>query len=374
MRSAKKPIKIAVTGGHHTPALAVVEELNRRGNFEFHWIGHASSLRGEETVSVEKRTVDRLGIPFYHLRTGKLYRSGPAELIKIPWGLLHAFYLLLKIRPRLVLSFGGYLAAPVVLAAFVLRIPRVTHEQTVVSGWANRLIARLSQRVFVSWEESVRNFPKGKTVLTGNPIRKAVFESRTRRFRFRNGRPTVYVTGGNQGAHVINEAVRLALSQFLERYNLIHQTGSSQAYQDYQKLTLLKNQLPPKLRKSYLVQEYFGEDEIGAVLDSADAVVGRSGANTVAELSALGKPAVLIPIPWSSHNEQFRNAEILAGAGAALILPQDSLSSANLLEALETVLGDYKKFRRAAGAARKTVRLDAAERIAEEISAVLDLG
>ncbi|MDP2735307.1 MAG: UDP-N-acetylglucosamine--N-acetylmuramyl-(pentapeptide) pyrophosphoryl-undecaprenol N-acetylglucosamine transferase, partial [bacterium] len=328
---------------------------------------------GEPTVSVEKRTISRMGIPFYNLRTGRLYRSGLMDLVKIPWGLLHAFYLLLKIRPRLVVSFGGYLAAPVVLMAFVLRIPSVTHEQTAVSGWANRLIARFSKKVFVSWKESLKNFPKNKTVLTGNPLRAAIFNSRTPRFRFKNDQPTVYVTGGKQGAHVINEAVRLALSQFLERFNLIHQTGSSQAYQDYQKLILLKNQLPAKVKKNYLVQEYFGEEEIGAVLNSADVVVGRSGANTVYELAALGKPAVLIPIPWASHNEQFRNAQILAEAGAAVILLQDSLSSASLLEALESVLGNYKKFRRAAEAAKKIVRRDAAERIAEEISAMLDL-
>ncbi|MDP1710552.1 MAG: UDP-N-acetylglucosamine--N-acetylmuramyl-(pentapeptide) pyrophosphoryl-undecaprenol N-acetylglucosamine transferase, partial [candidate division WWE3 bacterium] len=301
-------VRIVVTGGHHDPAIAVIEELQKRGNFKFYWIGHRYSLRGEKTESAEYKTITRLGIRFFDLRTGKLYRSGVAELIKIPLGLAHAFYLLGKIRPRLVLSFGGYLAAPVVLAAFVLRIPVATHEQTVVFGWANRLISFFAKRIFVSWRSSLKYFPSQKTVLTGNPIRRAVFEERTKRFRFRNDLPVVYVTGGKQGSHVINEAVRGALSQFLGKYNLIHQTGSSEVFQDYQKLSLLKSQLPKKLQDRYIIQEYFGLDEIGAVYAASTLVVGRAGANTVTELAALGKPAILIPIPWVSRREQFRNA------------------------------------------------------------------
>src|SRR3972149_9710051 len=129
----EKPVKIVVTGGHHTPALAVMAELKKRGNFQFHFIGH--------TTSVEKRTIERLKIPFYNLKTGKLYKSGVGELLKIPFGFFQALGLLLKIRPKLIISFGGYLAAPVVLAGFILRIPAVTHEQTVVSGGANRFRA-----------------------------------------------------------------------------------------------------------------------------------------------------------------------------------------------------------------------------------------
>lgn len=372
IKDSQKIVPIIITGGHHDPAVAVMEKLKERGNFKFYWIGHRYSLRGERTDSVEYKTITRLGIPFFELRTGKLYRSGISELIKIPLGLAHAFYLLWKIRPRLVVSFGGYLAAPVVLAAFILRTPVVTHEQTVVFGWANRLIALFAKRIFVSWKSSLKYFPSQKTVLTGNPIRQAVFEERTKRFRFRNDLPVVYVTGGKQGAHVINEAVRGVLSQFLERCNLIHQTGSSESFQDYQKLSLLKAQLPKRLRERYVIQEYFGLDEIGAVYASASVVIGRAGANTITELAALGKPAILIPIPWVSQQEQFRNAQILAEKGAALILEEEKLSSRALLRALEELLSQLPRYLRAARGTRRLVNLDASSRIAAEIIRLLD--
>lgn len=372
MDHQRKSIRIVVTGGHQDPALAVIEELRERGSFEFYWIGHRFSLRREKTESVEFRTVAKQGIPFYDLHTGKLYNTGFTEWLKIPFGFFEAFFLLLKIRPRLILSFGGYLAAPVVLAAFVLRIPAVAHEQTVVFGWANRFVSIFAKKIFVSWKSSLAYFPEGKTVLTGNPVRREVFEERTKRFRFRNSLPVVYVTGGKQGAHVINEAVRSALSQFLEKYNLIHQTGSSEIFQDYQKLALLKSQLPKKLQSHYILQEYFGLDEIGAVYAAATLVVGRAGANTVTELAALGKPSVLIPIPWVSRQEQLLNAQILSKRGAALILSEEQLSSHSLLVAVESILKDLPHYQKVASEVGGIVDRSASAKIADEVIHLLD--
>ncbi|OGC38204.1 hypothetical protein A2V54_01435 [candidate division WWE3 bacterium RBG_19FT_COMBO_53_11] len=371
-RNQEKPIPILITGGHHDPAVAVIEALQERGNFQFFWVGHRYSLSGEKTESVEFKTIARLGIPFFELKTGKLYRSSWQELIKLPLGFLQALYLLIRIRPRIVISFGGYLAAPVVLAAYFLRIPAVTHEQTVVFGWANRFISLFAKRIFVSWRSSLRYFPSRKTVLTGNPVRREVFEERAPRFRFKNGLPVVYVTGGKQGSHVINEAIRGALSQFLEKYNLIHQTGSSERFQDYQKLSILKNQLPKKLQDRYILQEYFGLDEIGSVYSATALVIGRAGANTVTELAALGKPAILIPIPWVSRREQFLNAQILAERGAAVVLEEERLSSRVLLQELETVFSNIKEYQKAVGEARKLTNPAAAVQIASEIISLLN--
>jgi len=373
MKANNKPIKVVVTGGHHTPALAVIEELKRSGNFEFYWIGHSISLRGrgERAFSVEVRTIQKLRIPFYNLWAGKLYKTNLTEWLKVPLGFLHALYLLVKIRPSIVISFGGYLAVPVVLAAFFLRIPSVTHEQTVVSGWANRFIAFFVKKIFVSWKTSLDYFPKEKTMFVGNPIRKDIFTAKTNRFIFKNNLPTIYITGGKQGSHVINEAVRKSLSRFLEHYNVIHQTGSSEIFKDYQKIMLLKNQLSENLKTRFIAQEYFGEDEIGAVLSSAQIVVSRAGANTVYELAALGKPSVLIPIPWVSHGEQFKNAKVLADLGACLILLEKDLSSSSLLEAIDFVVANFDRYQKSAKQARKIVNLDAASRIASEIVLLL---
>lgn len=366
-----EPIRIVITGGHHTPALAVMEELGNRGNFEFHWIGHEVSLSGEATPSIEMRTIKKLGIPFYALRAGKFYRTDLLEWLKIPLGFSHAFFLLLKIRPRLIISFGGYLAGPVVLAGLFLGIPSVTHEQTVVVGWANKFIALLAKKVFVSWSQSVPNFPKGKVVLTGNPVRRSIFVEKTKRFRFRNDLPVIYITGGKQGSHLINEAVQGALSQFLKKYNLLHQTGSSQMFRDYQKLVLLRSQVSAGLRDRYIVQEYFGEDEIGSVYAAASLVVGRSGANTVTELAVLSKPAVLIPLSWVSHQEQMRNAQILARHGAAVVLPEERLSPKSLLQAVDHIASNFTRYHEAAAEVKKLANLNAATMIAEEIIKLL---
>lgn len=360
-----EPIRVAVTGGHHTPALAVIEELKGRGNFNFYWVGWATQA--------EYQAIKRFTTPLFNLRAGKLYQAcSLRELLGVPFGFFHAFVLLAKIRPRLIISFGGYLAAPVVLAGFFLRIPAVTHEQTTVSGWANRFIGFLAKRIFISWERSLKFFPKRKTILTGNPLRKAIFEVRTKRFRFPECLPTIYVTGGKQGAHVINEAVREALSEFLERYNVIHQTGSSEVYRDYQKILVLRNQLPKKLVRRYIIQEYFGEDEIGAVFKAADLVVARAGANTITELAALGKPAIFIPIPWASHNEQMENAKLLERVGSAVVLPQEKLSPSTLLRGVERVVGNLEYYRQRGKEAKKLVDLGAAAKIADEIVRLLD--
>lgn len=367
-----KPIRIVITGGHHTPALAVIEALKQRGSFRFYWLGHRRAFADRDTESLEYRVVTKLGIPFFNLRAGKLYRvRSLKEFLTVPLGFFHALYLLLRIRPKLIISFGGYLAAPVALAGFFLRIPTITHEQTAVSGWANRFIGCLAKKVFVSWERSERFFPQRKVVLTGNPLRRSIFEVRSRRFRFLEPLPTIYITGGKQGAHVINEAVRQALSELLEKYNVVHQTGSTGEYQDYQKIVVLRNQLPKKPARRYVVQEFFGEDEIGAVYRAADIVVGRAGANTVAELAALGKPAILIPIPWASHDEQTKNARLLEGVGSAIILPQEKLSPDTILEMLKKVVDNLESYRQKGEEAKKFVNLSAADKIAEEIVKII---
>ncbi|PIS12565.1 hypothetical protein COT70_00160 [candidate division WWE3 bacterium CG09_land_8_20_14_0_10_47_33] len=361
-----KPMRIIVTGGHHTPALAVMEELTKRGNFCFFWVGWATQA--------EYRVIKKLDIPLFNLQAGKLYRTASVgQIFKIPLGFFHAFYLLIKIRPRLIISFGGYLAAPVVLAGFLLRIPAVTHEQTVVSGWANRFIGFFAKKVFVSWERSRQFFPRGKTVVTGNPVREAIFEVKTNRFRFPENLPTIYITGGKQGAHVINEVVREALSEFLSSYNVIHQTGFSEVYPDYQKILVLRRQLPKKLSRRYLVQEFFGDEEIGAVYKAADLVVARAGANTVVEAAALGKPAIFIPIPWASHNEQMENAKLLERIGSARILPQEKLSPSPLLKEVEWMVKNLKFYQERGEEAKKLVDPLAAKKIAEEIIKVIQI-
>ena len=366
-----KKSRIVFVGGHHTPALAVLDALAKSYELSarsFFWIGHRFSMWGDKNVSAEHQEVTKRGIPFYDLKAGKLYKTfHPLKLIRLPFGFLQAFYYLLKIRPQLIVSFGGYLAPPVVIAGWFLRIPSVTHEQTVEGGWANRLVAKFARKVFVSWEESLKYFPKGKTIVTGNPLRRSIFGVRKQLTMSNEQLPTLYITGGKQGSHVINEAVKEALPELLKKYNVIHQCGQSSVFNDYKKLSFSGGKLSFDLRSRYFLKDYFTEEEIGAVFAAADVVISRAGANIVCELAALGKPAILIPIPWVSHNEQYQNAQILAATGSALILGEKDLTPNSLAVYTAKLFSNLEKFKEGGKRAQKLVRLDAAEKIAEEI-------
>ena len=366
--------KIVFIGGHHTPALAVLDSLRRKHQtpntkHQIHWVGHKYSMWGDKNVSAEYQEVTKRGIPFYDLKAGKLYKTfHPLKLIRLPFGFLQAAYYLLKIRPDLIVSFGGYLAPPVVIAGWLLGIPSVTHEQTVIGGWANKLVARFAKKIFVSWEESLKHFPEEKTIVTGNPLRRSIFEVKNPLSPlFSPLNPTLYITGGKQGSHVINEAVKGALPELLKKYNVIHQCGRSTVYDDYQELSSDGGELSSDLRSRYILRDYITEEEIGAVFAAADVVISRAGANIVCELAALGKPAILIPIPWVSHNEQHKNAQILVDAGSAVILEEKDLSAESILLCSDELFANLEKFKKGGKRAQKLIRLDAAEKIAEEI-------
>jgi UDP-N-acetylglucosamine--N-acetylmuramyl-(pentapeptide) pyrophosphoryl-undecaprenol N-acetylglucosamine transferase len=364
--------KIVFVGGHHTPALAVLDALITNYQLlitNFSWFGHKYSMWGDKNVSAEYQEVTGRGIPFYDLKAGKIYRTfHPLKLLRLPFGFLQAFYYLVKIRPQLIISFGGYLAPPVVSAGWLLRIPAVTHEQTVEGGWANRLVAKFAKKIFVTWEESLKYFPKEKAIVTGNPVRRSIFQVKNPLDSLSPLNPTIYITGGKQGSHTINVVAKLALPELLKKYNVIHQCGRSSVFNDYETLTSLTTHIPSNLRSRYLLRDYFSEEEIGSVFAAADVVISRAGANIVYELAALGKPAILIPIPWVSHNEQYKNAQILVDAGSAVILEEKDLSADSLALHSAEVFDDLEKFKEGGRRAQKLVRLDAAEKIAEEIT------
>lgn len=341
-------LSIAVSGGHHTPAFAFLEELARRqGALEVLWFGHKHSLQNDESLSLEYLEVNNRGYRFVDLIAGKLYRSlQPLAYLKTLIGLFQALYLLGQNRPALVVSFGGYLSVPMVLAAWFLKIPVVIHEQTAMAGFANRLLAKIPRLILVSFEESLVFFPPHKTFLVGNPIRGAIFNvdqgiSEEIVQGFDPQKKTLYITGGKQGAHAINEVVKGCLPKLLEHFNVIHQSGAAEEFGDYEKLKSLLMSLPFADQQRYKLQQFFAENEIGAVFQAADIAVSRSGANSITELGLLGKVALLIPLPHTPMDEQEKNAQILSKAGSAVILPQSQLDSNSLINALLNLTGDW---------------------------------
>lgn len=364
-------MRIVITGGHHTSALVVAQKLIKKGHQVF-WLGHKYSMWGDQEPCAEYREVGLLGIPFYELKAGKYQPTlNPIKLVRLPLGFLQALFYLLQIRPNLIVSFGGYLAVPTVLVGWLLKIPAITHEQSSVSGLANKIVAYFAQKILVSWPSSLPFFPKEKTTLVGLPLRGEIFEKTTTRFDFKNHLPTIYITGGKQGAHVINQAIFSCLESLLENYNLIHQCGSSTLHHDFKRAQEKKRQLELKKRKRYIVSDYFYPTEIGSVFAQADLVVSRAGAHMVFELAALGKPAILIPIPWLYGDEQTKNAKLLKKTGLVEILPQDQLSGEKLSWWINKVVENIESYRKNAKKAKNLIRLDAGERIVEEIEATV---
>ncbi|HSX57651.1 MAG TPA: UDP-N-acetylglucosamine--N-acetylmuramyl-(pentapeptide) pyrophosphoryl-undecaprenol N-acetylglucosamine transferase [Candidatus Saccharimonadales bacterium] len=358
--------KIIVTGGHLTPALATIEELQKNPEVEIVFIGRSRSTEGDKAASAESVVIPNLGIKFYSITPGRIQRRFTRYTLwsigKIPIGVFQALGILSKERPSAILSFGSYVAAPVVFAGWVLGVPIITHEQTLNPGLSNKFVSRFAKKIAVSWEESLDHFPKSKAVLTGNPIRAELLNLSKKRA----ARPTIYITGGNQGAHIINEMVLEILHELLEKYNVVHQSGTSQTYKDFETLTAFATQLPPKLAGRYKLGTWFDSRDSVEIFSAASLVVGRSGANTVAEAMALAIPAVFIPLPIAAKNEQMKNAQVMEKLGAAVILPQERLTPKRLLAAINLVMHDYKKYQSSAKSGRRNLNLDAAKILARE--------
>ncbi len=340
-------MRIVITGGHHSSAVPVIKKLRESyPQAELIWFGHKFSALGDKNPTLEFHEITALGLPFYHIHAGKFYRTlNVKRLAKIPYGFFQCLGLLTKLKPDVILSFGGYIAVPTVLAGRVLGIPAVTHEQTVVAGWANRLISKVAQKVLISWRESEKYFPKDKVVFVGLPLRKEIFEIRSTNFVFANNLPVVYITTGKIGSHIINRTVGECLAELLKVCNIIHQVGDNSVYNDFDNLERLYRDIQRGGQSAndfgkYYLRKFVLEAEIGEAYGKADLVVSRSGAHTTAELLALKKRCILIPIPWVSHNEQYENAKLLVDTGLGVILPEKDLSAQALSRIIKEMLVD----------------------------------
>lgn len=381
--------KILVTGGHLTPAIAVISELKKRGYTNFVWVGHKYNQAGSNIPTAEFNTVSELNIPFYNLKTGKLIRDwstatflyGIKNLIFVFLGFINAIRIVFKESPDLIMSFGGYLALPIVFAGFLKRTKIITHEQTIVTGLANKLISKFANKILVSWQSSVKYFNQKKVVFTGNPIRSSVFEvnDTTLISDFDPTLPTVLIYGGNQGAHEINKRIFEIINELIKDFNIIHQTGNSNVTKDNEQALHLKSSLSKELNNRYLPVDYINGNQVGAVMNKADIIVGRSGANTIAEILALGKLSILIPIPQTSHDEQIKNAKYVEEAGLGIYLSQNGLTSKKLYQTILLLRNQLNNGKAANNqdlkiikeSAKKLIKLNAAELVAEQIESIL---
>ncbi|MFE2769407.1 glycosyltransferase [Streptomyces albidoflavus] len=379
----RTPFRLAVTGGgtggHTYPALTAVRALQARlaaedRSLDVLWIGTAEGL--------EAKVARAEGIPFTTVATGKIRRYanplkmlGPANLkdmARVPLGVVQARRAISAFGPDVVLATGGYVAVPAGFAARTCKRPLVLHEQTVRLGLANRRLARSATRIAVSSESSLPLLPEGvrtRAVVTGNPVRPEVLAGHADKAvaalgptGFDRRLPTLYVTGGAQGAQQINDMIGSVLPWLLGRANVVHQCGPSHI----DALRVSAAALPPELGDRYFPTGFVGA-ELPDILALADVVISRSGAGTLAELTALGKPAVFVPLASSAGNEQAHNARHLRDAGAALTLEGEAATPEGLREAVEPLLTDPAQREAMATAAREHGRPDAAARLVDVI-------
>ncbi len=339
------------TGGHVIPALAIANELKKNYGAEALFIGTA---RG-----IENRLVPAAGYPLQLVRVGALKNVSLITRAKTAFDLPRAVWdagrMLNEFAPDVVIGVGGYASGPAMLAAVVKHIPTLAFEPNVVPGFANRVVAKFVSGAAVHFEETAKYFRRAE--VTGVPVRQAFFEIPVLSNQKRGGTPTLLVFGGSQGAHAINEAMIRCLPELRRQapgIRILHQTGE----RDY--------------NDALSAYAGFGEsaeifkfiEDMPAAFARADLVVCRSGASTVAEITAAGKPAIFVPFPRAADDHQRVNAEVLAREGAAVVVEESKLEGVWLAETIAALLGDSSRLARMSEAARGLAHPNAARDIA----------
>jgi UDP-N-acetylglucosamine--N-acetylmuramyl-(pentapeptide) pyrophosphoryl-undecaprenol N-acetylglucosamine transferase len=336
------------TGGHVIPALAIAQELRSRYDALVVFIG---TSRGIET-----RLVPAAGFELHLIEVGGLNRVDFATRLKtlldLPRAVTASARLVREFRPDVMVGVGGYASGPAMLAAAMMNVPTVAFEPNVVPGFANRLVAPMVRAAAVHFKETCHYFHNCQ--VTGVPVRREFFNVPK---RAKGAPPTLLVFGGSQGAHAINQAVVDALPRLMAavpEIHIIHQTGEK----DY-----------PDTQAAYLVAMASAEvapfiDDMPGVFARADLVLCRSGASTVAEIAAAGKPAIFAPLPTAADDHQSHNAAALAAGGAARLLPQAELTPERLVTEIASLLCDRAGLHKMSEAARGFAHPDAAAKIA----------
>ena len=337
------------TGGHVIPALAIANQLKSSYNAELLFIGTA---RG-----IENRLVPAAGFSLQLVRVGALNNVSLTTRLKTVFDLPRAVWdagrMLNEFAPDVVIGVGGYASGPAMLAAIVKHIPTLAFEPNVVPGFANRLVARFVSAAAVHFEETAEYFRHAE--VTGVPVRPAFFEIAGKPRPA--GPPTVLVFGGSQGAHALNVAMLRsvpALRQQAPGVHIIHQTGE----RDYNDAVAFYRNSNDTAEVSRFIED------MPAAFARADLVVCRSGASTVAEVAAAGKPAIFVPFPRAADDHQRVNAEAFAGSGAAVVVEESKLDGVWLAETIAALLCDPARLARMSAAARSLAHPNAASDIA----------
>lgn len=323
------------SGGHAMPVLAVFEKLKKANSgLEIKVIGGGTDL--------EDKIFGHLGDNYIQLKAGKFHRyeklKNIAEIPKFGTSFLKAMALFKQYRPDLIFSKGGFVSMPIIHAARVFRVPYFIHESDIEMGRSNRMAVHKAKRIFTGFPlENYKFLDERKSLYVGQILREEFVLNNLKNkkaFGFSGSKPVIFITGGSQGSVAINNAVSEVVSLLLDKYCLIHQTGEL----GYDALLDRKNKLADELKNSWFLEKFLSpkgnRDMMALAINTADLVISRVGANTIAELLSKKKPLILIPYQHAAGDHQSKNAAYLEEKGAAVVIKQEELSSKFLLHTI----------------------------------------
>ena len=351
------------TGGHLFPGIAIADEVVRRGASQVEFVG---TSRGIET-----RAVPAAGYPLTTLEVSGIKRMGLLGtlrgLLRVPLALLRSLSILRRFKPDVVIGVGGYASGPMVLAAVLARYPTAIQEQNSVPGFTNRVLGKLVRTVFIAFDDAAGYFPSEKVAKLGNPVRQkivAALESLPP-VETPPGKLRLLVVGGSQGARAVSELVVAAAPKLAAEgidFSLVHQTGTTDL-----------ERVAERYRECGLADRVEAKafiDDMATAYASADVVIARAGALTLAELAIAGKAAVLIPLPTAADDHQTKNAARFVAAGAALMLDQRKARPEDLAAAVQALARDGARRAAMAAAMRGLARPRAAQDIGDRLEAL----
>ncbi len=342
------------TGGHLFPGIAIAEEVMARGDTnEVVFVGTKKGI--------EHRILAGLGYELQEIDIEGVKGRGLKALIKVTYQIPHSMWqsrqILKRFCPDVVIGVGGYASGPAVITARILGIPAAIAEQNAVPGITNRILGKFANLIFVTYAQTKEWFPPGRVIVSGNPVRK-VFASTRAQSKEEKQYKQLLIFGGSQGAAAINKnviAMMPLLQRMKDKLRVLHQTGDRElemvreAYEQFG----LNAQVTP-----FIVN-------MAAAYAAADLVICRAGATSLAEITAAGKAAVLIPYPWAANDHQTKNAEALAAAGAAVMINENELTGEKLFGVIDGLLADNQKLRQMEEASLKLSNIKAAVKIVD---------
>ncbi|MGC9046529.1 MAG: UDP-N-acetylglucosamine--N-acetylmuramyl-(pentapeptide) pyrophosphoryl-undecaprenol N-acetylglucosamine transferase [Minisyncoccia bacterium] len=361
------------TGGHIYPLLAVADEITKNySNYEIYYIGPLTSFEFE---------FERRNIKTFHVFSSKWRRyfslQNFTDIPKFFISIFQALIILFKLMPDVIFSKGGPGSFPVILAAKFYFIPIMIHESDSVPSIVNKLSSIFAQKIGISFQAAKEYFPQKKIVFVGHPIRAELLaihmDSKEAKILlgFDDKMPLIFVTGGSQGAEKINNFIINNLESFLSNFQIMHQVGPNNVNAINEEVSKILPHLNEELQRRYKMVGFLNVTGLRDALTAADIVISRSGAGSIYEIAAFGKPSILVPITNSANNHQLLNAYEYSDQGAAVVVEEENLKFNIVKVQIQNIINDSNKIFVMSQAAKKFAKPESAQLIVKEIIALI---